>query len=442
MPTLLTKGAASVTSLGFGASGGGGGWVARLASSLTSYKTRAFTLVESSDGSVTTAGYDNSNSSFTKGIMASFDISGNLKYQKLIKDSNNQFMYLQNTEDKDSITVDSSGNVYVAGTSTYSYSVWIGKYNSSGTFVSAKAFNMSDSSANVITYSDGTYIYMVRGDANATIKIFKLDLSFNIIWQKHFGTGGGGNDMIMSKIKTDSSGNVYVCGRWSASSDGGQFGASDDRPLILKFDSSGTLQWDYYLNFGVTPSYIDNANSLDFDSSGNVYVVGKYYGSGTREYICKISSSGSLVSNNLYYTPYGFGKLIVDSSGNLHIHSGTMILKFNSSLVPVQNITYSASDGLELTNFSLSSTGEYIITGYSESSVYVAKVPSDGTKAGSYTVGGKTFTIGTYDLPTQYGTSTPTLVNFNDSTYSSSYSTSSDTPGSEDPSYTASVTPI
>lgn len=441
MPTLITRGAATVTSLGFGASGGAH-WVARLASGQTAYKVRTMSLAEDSTGSITTVGNDTTNSSYTKGIMASFDISGNLRYQRLVRDPSNSFMYLQSEADRDGIVVDASGNTYLVGTITYSYSVWIGKYNSAGTFVSSKTFNMSDSSANVILYCDGTYLYMVRGDSTSTIKIFKLDLSLNIVWQKHFGTGGSGNDMIMSKIKTDSSGNVYVSGRWSSSSDGGQFGASNDTPIILKFNSSGTLLWDYYINFGVTPSYIDNADSFDFDSSGNLYVVGKYRGSDTREYICKISAAGSLVSNNLYYTPYGFGKLIVDSSGNLHIHSGSMIIKFNSSLVPVQNTTYSSSDGVDITNFILSPTGDYIITGYSESSVYVAKVPSDGTKVGSYTVGGKTFTIGSYSLPTQYGTSTPTLVNFNETTYGSSYSVSNTTPGEENPGYTATVTPI
>lgn len=442
MPTIITRGAAAVTSLGFGASGGSH-WVARLSNVWTGYKVRAQTLAIDSAGSVTVVGNDTTNASLTKGIMASFDTGGNLRYQKLVRDPNNQFMYLQNDGDKTGIVTDSSGNVYLVGTSTYSYSVWIGKYNSSGTFVSSKTFNMSDSSANVIMHFDGTHIYMVRGDANATIKIFKMDTSLNIVWQKHFGTGGGGNDMIMSEAKTDSSGNVYICGKWSSSPDGGQFGASNDRPLIIKYNSSGTLLWDYYIDFGVTPSYIDNANSFDFDSSGNLYVIGRYYGTGTRNYMCKISPAGSLLANNLFYTPYGFGKLIIDSSGNLHIHSGSMILKFNSSLVPTQNNNYGGgADGLEMSNFILSPTGDYIITGYGDSSVYVARVPSDASKRGSYTVGGQTFSIGGYDLPTVYGASTPTLVNFNESAYSSSFSTSNTTPGEENPFYTAAVTPI
>ena len=159
--------------------------------------------------------------------------------------------------------------------------------------------------------------------------------------------------------------------------------------------------------------------------------------------MCKISPAGSLLANNLFYTPYGFGKLIIDSSGNLHIHSGSMILKFNSSLVPTQNNNYGGgADGLEMSNFILSPTGDYIITGYGDSSVYVARVPSDASKRGSYTVGGQTFSIGGYDLPTVYGASTPTLVNFNESAYSSSFSTSNTTPGEENPFYTAAVTPI
>lgn len=167
-------------------------------------------------GNVYICGYNNYLGGNTDGVLIKLNTSGTQQWiSKLIQPSSGYY-YTR------SITIDISGNILVAGDQSYS----------SGSSIFTAKFNSS------------------TGDS---------------IWIKRYpGPLSGG---VSNMIKTDASGNAYVCGRIKAA---GQFG---DIPsfITLKYNSSGIIQWaGRYTGPGET----DDANSLALDGAGNIYVSG------------------------------------------------------------------------------------------------------------------------------------------------------------------------
>jgi Beta-propeller repeat. len=70
-------------------------------------------------------------------------------------------------------------------------------------------------------------------------------------------------------IDTDSSGNVYVTGWTSEGLDGNTYAGGDDL-FVVKYNSSGAKQWTKQLETSSSESF----NLVATDSSGNVYISG------------------------------------------------------------------------------------------------------------------------------------------------------------------------
>jgi hypothetical protein len=186
-----------------------------------------------------------------------------------------------------SIAVDDSGNVYVAGytdgaftgnTNLGGLDGFVAKFNSSlvlqgtvnqfGTAGSDVVRGLAvDGSGNVYVagYTDDAF----TGNTNLGLSdgfVAKFDSSLTQTAMKQLGTTGA--DFAFS-IAVDGSGNVYVAGYTSGaflgSTNQGEFDA-----VVLMFDSSFELK---ALNqFGTTGQ--DRAYSIAVDGSGNVYVAG------------------------------------------------------------------------------------------------------------------------------------------------------------------------
>ena len=144
----------------------------------------------------------------------------------------------------------------------------------------------------------------------------------------------------LSGAEFDSSGNLYVVGR--IVSGGG---------VIVKYNSSGTLQWQRKFEVtGVTADLPTAFTAVTVDSSGNIYAVGNFAHNTTNQkthgYIVKYDSSGSITwqrkiapnagwdtSTNSGVFPQG---VLTDSSGNVYV-SGY------SKTQPQTNQNYTAS---------------------------------------------------------------------------------------------------
>jgi hypothetical protein len=180
------------------------------------------------------------------------------------------------------------------------------------------------------------------------------------VWGNAYSSGGP------ATLATDSSSNIYVA-CWIA--DSGQTGAYG---FVMKFNSSGTLQWQKKVDLNTsTGQYI---YGVAVDTAGNVYAVGQDSSSPVKGIIIKFNSSG--------------------------------VVQWQRSLT-----------NTELLSVSVLSTGELLITGGWKSlssggatQPLAIRVPTDGSKTGTYTVGGTSvvyasssytisdagFTIGTY----------------------------------------------
>jgi hypothetical protein len=157
-------------------------------------------------------------------------------FQEWARNSGTQHFFERNVT-----KTDGSGNVYVAGATTNSsanYDVLVAKYNSSG-----------------------VQQWIIQHDG-----------------------GGSGHDMAIG-LTTDASGNVYITGVTTTSTNIDMFTA--------KYNSSGTQQWLSTYN-GPGNTY-DCGTDVVADVLGNVYVCGSSYNaSGNTDYVTiKYNSSGA-----------------------------------------------------------------------------------------------------------------------------------------------------
>lgn len=186
-----------------------------------------------------------------------------------------------------------------AGTGGKNY--WEFAGDSSGSNASGQAV-ITDSSGNMYVPITGIDLYYSG--------LMKVNSEGTILWQVKLTNTPS---ISYFDLKVDSSNNVYVVGYCNIS---GAFQA-----LIVKYNSSGVLQWQKivgpYTNLPVS------ANSIDFDSSGNIYALGTvtvspgYYAF----YLLKIDTNGNLIWQKQYddgNNNQGFS-IKLDSSNNIYM---------------------------------------------------------------------------------------------------------------------------
>ena len=245
----------------------------------------------------------------------------------------------------DDVATDSSGNIYVTGT-TYSEldgntsagkaDLFVVKYNSSGTHQWTKQLGTDryDEARGVATDSSGN-VYVVGGTKGNLLGIsnsgrtdafvIKFNSKGEKQWTKKLGTWQ--NDLA-NGVATDSSGNFYVTGFTYQHLDGNTSAGNADL-FVVKYNSSGTKKWTKQLG----TSKHDRARGVATDSSGNVYVTGDTYGgldgntsagyndffvvkydsSGTKQWTKQLGTSSTDLANGV----------ATDSSGNVYVAGGT-----------------------------------------------------------------------------------------------------------------------
>jgi hypothetical protein len=230
------------------------------------------------------------------------------------------------------IVVDGSGNVYVTG---YSYGsgtdddyatikydpngnqLWVKRYNGPGNFQDWAYDIALDASGNV--YVTGRSASGDSGDTWSDYATIKYDASGNQVWVKRYNGTGNGLDGARA-IVVDNSSNIYVTG-FSAGS------GTDEDYATIKYDASGNQEW--------VRRYSGPGNSLNFaldiavDGSGNVYVTGYSYGSGTYDDYAtiKYDPNGNQLWVKRYNGPANGSDeataIAVDGSGNVYVTGGS-----------------------------------------------------------------------------------------------------------------------
>lgn len=253
------------------------------------------------------------------------------------------------------IAVDSSGNVYVVGymdrNSGPTYiDMQIAKYDTFGTLQWQRSLS---SGTSINTYGRGIAldssgnVYVVgyhNVSGNYQIQLAKYNTSGVIQWQRSLGVSG--SNVYGYGIAVDASSNIYVIGHSSASSP-----ASFQ---LAKYDTNGVIQWQRSLGSGTDSA---SGNGITVDSSGNVYFVGNLTGSVNSLQIAKYNTSGNIQWQRRLYssglTTEGYS-IAVDSVSNVYVAGKT--------------------------------------TAGAPGQVIMASLPNDGTKTGTYSVGGYSYT--------------------------------------------------
>jgi len=386
-------------------------------------------------GNLYTIGYSPVSGGATqKALIVKYDSSGTVQWQRILGSASNEY--------GKGIAVDTSGNVYICGISTdtsgFSYG-FAAKYNSSGTLQWQKRYGVTTGTYqtyfNSITIDSSGNSY-VTGNSNnhpttATgyTVIVKYDTSGTLQWQRSLD--GSASDTA-NAIGIDSSNNVYV-GLYSNGISG-----SDYYNVVVKYNSSGTLQWQRSLGSSGINSFI---YGIAVDTSGNSHLIYSYGPNGTDMGIAKYNTSGTLQWQRSFggagYEP-GNG-IAVDGSGNVYGigYSGAIgsndfiIVKYDISgtLQWQRNLGVNTKTDVGYAIAVDSSSQSYAVTGYANNgtdpTVLIAKFPTDGTKTGTYTVGSDSFVYATTSLTSSTTTMTSAASSLTDATPSLADATSS-----------------
>lgn len=433
MPLLSTRGAASVRGFGFGAAAGDAYWIANLFNS-----GQGTDIATDSQGNLVATGY----ASGPGAVLAhteKYDKDGVIQWQRRLGGTSNNGGYGY------AVTIDSSGNYIVSGLSAITqytitrYNFFVAKYDSSGALQWQQILGTNDQQ----TYTG----YGLTTDSSNNIYVFseygqfvKFDQYGNLQWQNMLYS----LSVLPRDLTIDSDGFLYLLAY------GGPTGSSaNEAVFVIKTNSSGTIQWQRR----IAPSENGyRAYGIACDSSNNVYISGLRSDAPNQPAMTmtKMNSSGTTQWSSSLIGVSEVGRCAVDSSGNSYLigtgYNGSrneiVFAKYNTSgTLQWQRLLDIPSSDARGWGVALTPSGALCITGYAPYDyTLIMKVPSDGSKTGTYSLRGRSFV---YDVSSRT-TTTPSFTTSASSgnIYSIGYSLSSNSLTSASTSNSSATVPI
>lgn len=175
----------------------------------------------------------------------------------------------------------------------------------------------------------------------ANILTTKYNSSGGVVWQVTYNSSSNDNDY-GTAIEVDASGNVYVAAASYISS------TNNYDYRVIKYNSSGTLQWN--VTYNGPGSSLDIPTNILLDGSGNAYVAGGSIGSGTGWDYCTIKYNSSGIAQ--WTSRYNYNSHDDVASG-VAINSAGKILVTGGSAQAANNwdfasIKYNPSTGSQI----------------------------------------------------------------------------------------------
>lgn len=253
------------------------------------------------EASVDAGGYDM--------FIAKYNSSGTIQWQRRLGGTGNDYFY--------GVGVDSSDNIYASG---YTASEGAGgddalivKYNSSGTLQWQRTLGDTNTNRSwdlAVDSSDDIIICGTTGSVFSGL-LAKYNSSGTLQWSRSMSAVGSGSETLQ-RIAVDSSDNIIFSGTTTTDGVGGT------SILIGKCNSSGVIQWKKTLGGTLT----DNGYGVAVDSNDNILMNGITQNDGGGSYawiIVKYNSSGTLQwQKNLSGTGSDFGRdIAVDAKNNV-----------------------------------------------------------------------------------------------------------------------------
>lgn len=320
---------------------------------------------------------------------------------------------------------DSNDNIYACHTTDLSGSnnPAISIVNkSNGTFLSTKFLqgasgnNYVNSQKIHIDSSNNLYITGQGHYDGGGFKAFTIKFNSSLVmqWQRRYGgstTWYTGYDVV-----TDSSQNVYACGRLNAT---GTY-----QPYLLKYNSSGTLQWQKgYNQSGSGDGY---AYRLAIDSNNNIYMI-TLHGSGTNRvnHLVRLNTDGVVQWQRKISGDSFFSDLTIDSNGFIYLIGSSnitsktgLIIKYDSSgaIIWQRTLSESVFSGIVKIKNSTLHISYYWNTSTSLDLGGTVKLPIDGSKTGTYSNGAFSHTYAAGSLSDQSGSLSVSTLNESSST--------------------------
>ena len=324
-------------------------------------------------------------------IIVKYKENGTLEWKKTYGNSDDQY--------GNAIKIDSSGNFYICGRwdNGSTYRGFLTKFNSSATIQWQKQIGgRTDYEAMDMDSSGNIYIAGSVDSGPADCLVVKYNSSGTVQWQKRITRGSSNYYEGTNAIAVDSSSNVYITGFSNHSS------STDDQPFLMKLNSSGTFQWARKIG-----NYDDDdrVNSVACDSDDNVYVTGYDANSNSNRrdaLVVKFNSSGTvqwkrvLGVSGAYQRGYSIN---IDSRNNIVLGGDTYLDNDGGFGSRDYWLSRFPSDG--------SKTGTYTLEGkswvYQSTSINVANstgwsVTNAGQSTGTvnYSVGNSSLSDGNY----------------------------------------------
>lgn len=358
------------------------------------YTSRMYASAFGPSGYLNLAGTDSSGNTSDALYLTQLNSSGVTQFQvKYLSNANNGITAY-------GLGLDSSNNLYVAATSPTAATWNMLKFNSSGVYQSSVTTTVSGPNIYALN-TNGAVKVASSGDIVRVGGIFQFIacITYNIglvayynssgalQWSKTYGTSGVTN-IGFSDVAIDSSGNVIIVGN------------NGINGFVIKYDSTGTLLWARSLS----SSYM---YSVAIDGSGNIYTCGADVNNSPAPIvIAKYNSSGTIQ----WQRKLGWG----NSMGS----------------------TYKIALNASGTHFYVSTGSLIVSTRYS----FLAKLPTDGSLTGTYSVNG---TTATYAASSYTDASiTPSGTGYSASTGTTTFNTLTSYPTLTTSTVTSSVTTL